>query len=220
MSDTSAFPFGSAGGSGDDAARPDRRKLLLFVAVGVLAVALVGYLLTAVIGGKFQGKAPPAGGPSLPPIAGGPLALPGASAQPSPNASPAPTPGPQSFAITGDRNPFIPLVTEGAGAGSGAVPAIPGTPGGTLPAVPGTPGGTGSAPSPSPSGAPTTTTFKLVSVSGTYAAVTINEKSYTVKPGQTFATKYRLITISDGKCAEFTQSGNPLSLCEGQTVTF
>lgn len=197
MTDTTAFPFdGEASTDEEITAGPNRRRLLLFIAVGVVVAALIGYLLVGVLFAGSEQLAPGAANPLVP----GASRLTPASPTPSPKAAP------QSVAAAG-RNPFLPLVAPvaaAAPAGGAAAPA------GAAPAVP----------TSAPSSTPGMTTFKVLSVSGNQAVVTIDGKRYTPSTGQAFATTYRLVSTSDGMCADFTKGQTRFGLCEGQTLIF
>lgn len=197
MTETATFPFDTSTSPDDEAATgPDRRKLLLLIAVGVIVSSVVGYFLAVSLFGGAE--------PATTPKALSPTAAPQASALPS--ASPPATPRVVAGAV--NRNPFLPLVYPPA-AGSGGTAAAPAAP---APAVT-TPAGSAATPA-------GMSAFKLLSVAGSQAVVTIDSVRYTVSAGQGFAGTYKLVATSGGACADFTNSGKRMSLCEGQTLLF
>ncbi len=203
MTETATFPFdASTISDDDDAAGPDRRKLLLLIAVGVIASALVGYFVAVqLFGGAEPVTAPVTGARTVP--------APLAAASP-----PAPAAPPRSVTAAANRNPFVPLAfapVAAAAAGSGSAAAAPRAP--LAAAAP--------AQQPSTSAAtPGMTTFKVLSISGNQAVVTIDGSRYTASVGQTFAKTFKLIATSGGVCGDFSNGATRLGLCEGQTLIF
>ncbi|MEP6696015.1 MAG: hypothetical protein ABJA34_03950 [Pseudonocardiales bacterium] len=196
MSETSGFPFDPDVGA-PAAGAGSRRRLLLFVAAGVLILAALGYYLAvSVLGGTD---------PVVPAVAGrSRLPDPGALAAPS-----MPNVAPKTFSDVIGRDPFGPLVTAPA---AGAAAAAPAAPAPTAIPAPGAAGATGTTPG--------MTTFKVLGVSGNQAIVSLDTKKYTVTVGATFATAYKLLKTSGGSCAAFAYGEMRFDLCEGQTLIF
>lgn len=201
---------------------PNKRTMvILCVILGLLAVvALVRYAGMATGGGDD----------------GGTTAEPAASATPAPTVPPStpsttPTttaPG-QPTVPTGDfdtfvtRDPFEPVVqvgTSDAGSTSGEAVATGGAAGGAAAAgtvaEPGK-GGT-SATGTSASSGPSLTVVDVVAApDGTMqATVKVGSDQYTVSPGQTFATSYKVVSLS-GTCGQFLYGDSAFQLCEGQS---
>lgn len=198
MTDQATFPFDAMAEPDDPATGMDRRRLLLFLSVGVIASAVIGYfLVVALFSGDDQIAAPTASTltTSAPPAS----STPSASLAPAPQSSPGPV----------NRNPFIPLVFPpaagtGAGAPAAGATAAPGS------AVP-------------PQSAPTTpgmVTFKVLSVAGTRAVVNVDGVRYAASVGRTFAKTYKLVATAGGACGDFLSGGSRFVLCEGQTLIF
>lgn len=192
MSDTATFPFDTSQDLDDVEATKSRRPLYLLLAVGAVVAAVVGYFLAvSVFGGAGEVAAPAAVSPTAP------------AANASPSTNP-PQQVRQTVAVGVNRNPFLPLVFPTTAGGTAAAPVA--------------------TPAPSPSAQQTTTpgmtTFKVLSIAGSRATVSIDGVRYTVTVGQSFARTYKLVSTSGGVCGEFTNAGSRLGLCEGQTLIF
>jgi hypothetical protein len=110
--------------------------------------------------------------------------------------------------------------TTAATGGTGGTGATGGT-GGTGGTNTGGTGGAGAASAP-PAGSqnPTGgTPVQLVQVipASNQAVVQVGSTAYTVTPGQTFATSYKLVSLS-GSCGQFLFGDSPFSLCTGEQV--
>ena len=143
----------------------------------------------------------------------------------------------ETFQIFEVKNPFLPLVSEGAGGGGAAAAPGTGTTGGTTagttggtttgPAAgtetpstgPGTGTGAAGAAEPQPSGgtrvsmleAPFTQGGRLV------ANVKVGSTVYTVGEGDTFATSFKVVSL-DASCGVFLFGDSRFTLCAGQEV--
>jgi hypothetical protein len=159
-----------------------------------IAAALVGVLLAVVVFFAFfrgGGEEPvPFSGPTLTPRA-------------TPRATASPSPVPQTFDSFEGKDPFKPLVS----AAGGGTPSPGATPTGT--------------PSPGPTGGPSgqrVTLLEITTRGGVrYATVEVNDRSYTVKEGDTFAGSYRVIDLTSN-CGTFVFGDERFTLCVGQEV--
>lgn len=199
MSETTSFPFDSTPGAhAVDGEGGNRRRLLLLVGAGVLVVAVLGYFLAvSVLGGGTDALPVGGGAPHLP---GGAIAA---------TAPAAPKVVPKTFAGVVGRDPFGALVTAPTGGGAVATGGAA-----TTPAAPPAPAAT------TPATTPGMTTFKVLSVSGSKATVSVDAKKYTMSVGQVFAKSYKLLKTTGGSCAAFAYGEMRFSLCEGQTFIF
>lgn len=176
--------------------RPAGRRInpVLLVLVGVVALAALVFLVIIPLFGGDDTR------PTTP-----------AARRPSPSttASPTPTPAPpaETFEQFGAKDPFRPLVTEGA-------PPAPG-PGGTpAPAAP----GPGAAGAPAPAGGQRVQLIDVFDDAGTTKAqVRVGSTVYTVAPGQVFANNFKLVSVS-GNCATLLHGDDKFTLCEGEEV--
>ncbi len=127
----------------------------------------------------------------------------------SPRATASPSPVPQTFDSFEGKDPFEPLVPPAGGPAGTPSPGATATP---------APGGT---PTPGPTGGPSGQRFTLLEITTQngvrYATVEVNDRSYTVKEGDTFAGNYRVIDLTD-TCGTFVFGDERFTLCEGQEV--
>ena len=176
----------------------DRRQKTLVAVLGGLIVLAVAFLL----------------------LSGGGSTIEGVSSPPVTRTSPTPTVTSTTPPLTGQafegKDPFQPLVV--------AVPA--GTTGGPAPS-----GSPGSTPTPAPTGSITgvnggnssssSVTVTLLDIrkqSGKLVAtVDVNGKDYNVSTGQTFASNFRVLSLSSS-CGTFVFGDERFSLCIGQQV--
>jgi hypothetical protein len=199
MSETTTLPFDSASAApaAETEQRPDRRKLLLILAAGAVVFALLGYFV------------------ALPFLSGGTAKVPPAADAPARAAAGTAVPAkpkvvPKTFNDVIGRDPFAPLVTAAAATAAAA--------GGTAAAAGGTAATTPATTTPATTAGKTT--FKVITVTGSKAAVSVDAKKYTVSTGHVFATTYRLLKTTGGSCASFSYGEMRFSLCEGQTFIF
>src|SRR5438093_4815477 len=170
----------------------DRRALII---VGLIVVVAAAALFLLPKGSKKSTAALGPGG--APPAVGG---------NPTPSPSPSAKPSPKQVLVFSGRDPFDP--SQGGGTLAPATPSG----GGVSPA--GSPG-------PGPGGGSSATvngqTVVLVSIftSGGQkrAQVEVDGTTYTVAPGDSFATNFQLVSI-DGTCANFLSGSQPFPLCE------
>ncbi|MDP9240554.1 MAG: hypothetical protein M3O55_07950 [Actinomycetota bacterium] len=200
MSETTSFPFDSTPGApAVDGEVGNRRRLLLLVAAGVLVVAVLGYFLAVTVLGGGNDQLPV--GRSAPHLPGGALVATAPAV--------APKVVPKSFAGVVGRDPFGALVTAPTGGGAAATGGAATTP----TAAP-------TAPATTPATTPGMTTFKVLSVTGSKATVSVDTTKYTMNVGQVFAKTYKLLKTTGGSCASFAYGEMRFSLCEGQTFIF
>jgi hypothetical protein len=202
---------------------PDRKRLAIIGGVGVVVVgALAVFALTS--GGGGGGSASPTSSTRASASAAtAPRRLPTAST----TTTTAVATMPDSFQTFTERNPFQPSVDLGtaggttpttAGAPVAPSPTATTTAGTGTAAAPGKTTGAGSVASPGPGAG---TAVQLLSVSSAggapTASVQVGSTVYTVTPGQTFATSYKLVSLS-GSCGKFLFGDSPFSLCTGEQV--
>lgn len=169
------------------------------VLVVVLAVAAVAALVFGVILPLFGGEEEE----TSPPAARRPATT---ATTPAPTA-PAAQPPAETFEQFGAKDPFRPLVVEGA------PPAAPGAP---APAP--APAGAGAAGAPAPSGGQQVQLLDIFEEGGTTKAqIRVGSTVYTVAPGTVFATNFKLVSIS-GNCATLLHGDDKFTLCEGEEV--
>ncbi|MFN2613370.1 MAG: hypothetical protein ABR552_00950 [Actinomycetota bacterium] len=164
-----------------------RREQMIIAAGIVLLIAVIGYALVSSGGGSNE---PESIGPSLKPR----------------TSTPTPTPSGAGTVVgaTGEgRNPFEPGIGS-SGAPGGGPPPTPSS---------GGPGG------PNPSGEQRRVTLIDVFKQGDtpMATVSVADKNYTVKKGQTFATNFQVLDITD-RCGTFLFGDERFSLCIGQEI--
>ena len=187
-----------------------RRKVspVLLVVLGVLIVALAVRLAT--LGGDEEG-----GDTTATPTPTTRAQDPGAVPTPAPTASPSPsvspTAPPQTFEVFEAKDPFRPLVVATA-------PAPPPGPGGT-PAPTATPtAGPGAGGAPAPGGGQVVELVDVITVDGTTKAqVRVGSTVYTVAPGETFASTFKVVAVS-GTCATMLNGDDKFTLCRGEQV--
>jgi cytoskeletal protein RodZ len=201
------------------------KRLAVIGAVG--AVAVLGLLVFALTrGGGSSSSSPPTTAPSSRTVSERALAT-GRRAQTTPSTTTTTTPVesmPDSFETFTERNPFQPAVGVSTGAttpntGATTVTTAPssGTTNGTVT------GGTATTetttpPSQNPSSGTVVQLLEVVPVNGQQSArVQVASTVYTVAPGQTFATSYKLVSLS-GSCGQFLFGDSPFQLCTGQQV--
>ena len=206
----------------DDAAKQRKVNPVLLVALGVVAVGAVVYLVTSLGGGGSSPPAAPAPGTTASPAA--PAPSPSPTAAPSPAASPISPP--ETFELFESKDPFRPLVVAGTGGGGSGTGTTGGTTGG------GTTGGTGATPSPTPAtspgpgagGAPAPAggqpveLLDVIDDEGTAKAqVKVGDTVHTVATGETFASTFKVLSIS-GTCATMLNGDDKFTLCKGEQV--
>jgi len=168
---------------------PRERALAIILAI-IVVLAVLFVLLSG-------------GGGSIPPISSGPIL------HPSSSSSATPTSPPETGQAFEGKDPFQPLVVAAAPGPSGS-PAP--TPTGSITGVNGNNGGGGSTPA-------TTVTLLDIRKQGgkLVATVEVNGKDYTASEGQTFATNFRVVSLSSS-CGTFVFGDERFSLCIGQQV--
>lgn len=202
MSETmTTFPFEASLDNGVEPETPDRRKLFVLLAVGVLIAALLGYFVAVPLLSADKVTSPP-------PVVGHAAA---AGAKVNPVVPPKVVP--KTFAGVTGKDPFHPLVRQPAAGAAGTSTTTTST---TAPAA----GSTVTQPATTPATTPGMVTFKVLSVSGSKATVSVDTKKYTASVGQVFAKSYKLLKTSGGSCAAFVYGEMRFSLCEGQTFIF
>ena len=203
MSQTS-FPFpgtqvGDGPGASEDDARGNRRTIVILALVGVLVVGALAYFFV------FAGGEDKATDNSLPsPRSTGSV--------PTPTKAPAVVKAPKLSKKAVGKDPFKPLVVQGAPAAAPAV--VPAVGGGTTTA---TGGGT------TTTGGGTTSTkaltVKVLSVASdnTSGRVTVGGKSYSVAVGDVFGTYFKTLRLKNGNCGSFSYGDERFDLCEGES---
>jgi hypothetical protein len=167
------------------------RERALAIILGIIVVLAVLFLLLS--GG---------GGETIPPSSSGPIVRPSSS-------STAPASPPETGQAFEGKDPFQPLVVAIAPGPSGNPAPIPT---GSITGVNGGTGGTGSTP------AMTVTLLDIRKQGGKLVAtVEVGGKDYTASAGQTFATNFRVISLSSS-CGTFVFGDERFSLCIGQEV--
>jgi hypothetical protein len=126
-----------------------------------------------------------------------------------------------SFDVYAGRDPFQPPIdVTSAAASTGAASTATGAGAAATGASASTGASTGAAntstAAPSQNPAPAKT-IALVEVDGTSAKVQVGGTMYTVAAGQTFATSYKLVSLS-GNCGAFLFGDSSFSLCTGEQV--
>ena len=204
---------------------PDTKRLAVIGAAGaVVILGLLVFALTRGSGKSSSASSPSTTAPSSRSVSQRALAA-GRRAQTSPSTTTTTTTTPvesmpDSFETFTERNPFEPAV----GVSTGVTPTTPTTTGTTATTAPAT--GTGGAattetttpPSQNPSSGTVVQLLEVVPVSGQSSArVQVGSTVYTVTPGQTFDTSYKLVSLS-GSCGQFLFGDSPFQLCQGQQV--
>ena len=173
---------------------PRERALAIILAI-IVVLAVLFLLLSG-------------GGGTLPPISSGPIV------QPSSSATATPTSPPETGQAFEGKDPFQPLVVvvapgpSGPGASGSPAPA----PTGSITGVNGNSGGGGATPA-------TTVTLLDIRKQGgkLVATLEVNGKDYMASEGQTFATNFRVVSLSSS-CGTFVFGDERFSLCIGQQV--
>lgn len=189
---------------------PKNRRLVVFIAVGGL---LVGALLAYNLFGKGSDSSSAAKASA--PASNAITASKTASSTTSTTAPPGePSVPGGTFDVFATRNPFEPVVQITP---STPIETTPTTTGGTSPTTtPTTP--TTAPPSQNPSAGTPVALIDVFEQDGqTLVRVQVGSTVYTVAAGQTFATSYKLVSVS-GTCAQFLYGDSPFSLCEGEEV--
>jgi hypothetical protein len=165
----------------------------------VLAVILLGAVFFFVVKPLFFGE-----------NTATPTAPPAATSVIKPSVKPSPTPAappPETFEVFESKDPFRPLVSEGGAAGG---TTSTGTTAGTTSA--------GAAGAPAPSGGQQVSVVDVFTDNGvTKAQVKVGSTVFTVAPGDTFATTFKLVSIS-GNCATMLNGDDKFTLCKGEEV--
>lgn len=185
---------------------PNKRTMVVLCTIlGILAVVAVFRFMSLGGGGGHDS---------------GSTSEPAASTRTTPAAPPAAAttvttePPGEPVVPTGDfdalatRDPFEPVVelnTTSASEGSAS----------TAPTSASSAGGSAAAPTPAPSGT-RVLLVDVVDVDGVVQAqLQVNGQPVTVAPGQTFATSFKLVSIS-GTCAQLLYGDAAFSLCKGE----
>lgn len=212
-----------------EAAAGNRRAL-------IMALGGVGLLLVVFLGSRLLGG----GGDDEP--AAPPPASPGVTAAPTTTTT---LPGPadlETFEVFTTKNPFIPLSGAGSGGGAGGgTGSGGGTGGGTGTGGGGTGGGstggggtgggsggssgsggsgTGSGSSAEPSRSERVSLLEIFVEGGrTVANVRVNDTVYKVGEGDAFASRYRVVSLSQAEgCGRFLFGDDQFRLCRGEQV--
>jgi hypothetical protein len=182
-----------------------RRRL---VVVAVLVVVAAGACSK---GGGGGGQAAPT---TLPSVEG-----------PAPSVTTTTAPGTiETFEVFSTKNPFTPLVgPAGSGGTTGTVPATGGTTGGTTGTGGGTAGGTGGASDGTTAGVEPQTAQRVAlqdvfSEGGAVKAnVRVNSTVYKVGVGETFADRYKVLSLDQSsECGRFLFGDSAFRLCRGE----
>ena len=174
------------------------RERALIIIVGVIAILALVYVLFLSGGGNA------------------PEAFPTFTPRPSSRPTDQPTPTqpavPETFEVFEGKDPFRPLVALGGSTGGG-------TTGGTTTGTTTTGGTTTGAPSSGGTSASQHVTLISIDGSGSNrtATVDVDSTEYTVKVGDTFASNYRVKSLSSS-CGTFVFGDQTFTLCVGQEV--
>ena len=202
---------------------PDRKRLAIIGGVGVVVVGALAVFALSRGGGGGGSASPTSSTRASASAATAPRRVPSAST----TTTTAVATMPDSFQTFTERNPFQPSVNVGSSDGTTSTTTGTGA-AGTTPSTTATTAGSG-APSGNTVGAGSVgspaagagTAVQLLSVSSAGAAPTasvqVGSTVYTVTPGQTFATSYKLVSLS-GNCGKFLFGDSPFSLCTGEQV--
>lgn len=188
------------------AAKGNRRLVVVIAVGGVLVGGLLAYNLFGQGGddGNATTSAPAPKAvtqPTTAPPTTTTTAAPGAPSVPG-----------GEFDVFATRNPFEPVVqiTPTGGTSTGGTPTGTGGTTGTTTAT--------TTPSQNPSAGTSVALLDVFDQGGrTLARVQVGSTVYTVGPGETFATSYKLVSLS-GTCGQFLYGDSPFSLCEGEEV--
>jgi len=176
-----------------------RERTLAIVLAGLVVLALLFLLLSGGGGGTIEGV-------NSPPVVR-------TSATPTVTSTTPPETG-QAFE---GKDPFQPLVVA-VPAGTGGTPTPGTTTGGTSPTPAPTGSITGVTGGSSSSSAVTVTLLDIRKQNGKLVAtVDVNGKDYNASQGETFATNFRVLSLSSS-CGTFVFGDERFSLCIGQQV--
>jgi hypothetical protein len=193
------------------AAPANNRRITIILIVGGVFVALLA-AVNLMGGGGGGGEA--GDDSTITPAAtaaGGALATP-------PTTAPAPAPSlpNEQFDAFATRNPFEPAIQVTEDIDTGTEPIDSGTDPGTATPPPDTAPPRASSPDPT-----TGTVVALIDVFDeggiTMARIQVGSTVYTVAAGQTFATSYKVVSLS-GTCGQFLYGDSPFTLCENEQV--
>jgi hypothetical protein len=127
----------------------------------------------------------------------------------------------ETFELFAPRDPFEPLIDEGAastGTGTGTTPGTGGTSDGLGDGAPGGGDGNGAA-----NGGTTVQGHRVQVIDvfrqggTTRVQVEVDGTVYTVETGETFAESFQLVSAS-GRCASFLFGDDQFTLCEGEEI--
>lgn len=194
--------------------RVNRRVLALAAAAVVLVlVVLVPRLLS---GGGGDSPSPTSAPPAFP--SGAPP-----TTAPTGGGAGSPTRPPETFEVFATKNPFLPLrgpagvgapATGAPGAGAAGGGAGTGGAGGGQPAG-GQPAGTGG--NEPRRGERVAVTDIFVEGGRTVAQVRVNDTVYKVSPGQVFASRFKVMSLSQAeRCGRFLFGDDSFRLCKGE----
>jgi hypothetical protein len=204
------------------AAKSNNRRVTIILIVGGVCVALLA-AFNLMSGGGGGGGGSSDQSSAIPPITTAESPGSAAAGTTATTAPPAPDLPNGEFDVFATRNPFEPAVqvtsdTTDAGTVPNAGTTDAGTSGSSTQAgtpTDTTPPATGS---PQPSAGTTVALIDVFDQGGvTMARVQVGSTVYTVAAGQTFATSYKVVSIS-GTCGQFLYGDSPFSLCEGEQV--
>lgn len=195
-------PVGPGGDPGS------RRRLPVLLGAGVVLLVLVVIAVWALSGGGGD-EAPPTAAPREP--------APGGR---GPTTTTAPgTGGGETFEVFTTRNPFLPLRSPQGGPlppGAAGPQPSPGGPAplGVPPARPPAPGRT------EPRRGPRVALLDVFAEGRrTVANVRVNDTVYKVAPGQSFASGFRVVSLSRAEgCGRFLFGGNSFRLCKDEEI--
>lgn len=137
------------------------------------------------------------------------------SAESAPPAAPAEPPT-ETFEVFESKDPFRPLVLPPNLGGTGTTGGT--TSGGTTSGGTTTSTGGGAAGGAAPTGGQQVTLLDVFSDGGTNKAqIKVGSTVYTVVVGETFATNFKLVSIS-GTCTTLLHGDDKFTLCEGEQV--
>ncbi|MGH2706208.1 MAG: hypothetical protein ACRDJ4_14320 [Actinomycetota bacterium] len=184
---------------------PSRRvNPALLVVLAIVAVVAVGVLVFQLF----------SGGPEETPSVSPPRTT--TPTTPAPRTTATASPPPETFEVFESKDPFRPLVVAGGGGGAAA-----GTTTGTTGTATGTTTGTtsvGAAGASAPTGGQRVSVLDVFDDQGTTKVqVKVGGTVYTVTAGQTFASNYKLVSVS-GSCATLLRGDDKFTLCEGEEV--
>lgn len=184
---------------------PSNRRVVVIGAVGLVLIAAFFVWSRSQGSGDGAGSEAPA---TTTTTAATPGPAPTGGVEP-PDAEPE-VPG-GSFEVFSTRDPFEPPID--------LTPAPAPTPSPTAPAPgPTTPAPTAPAPGPAPAPGVAVALLEVFEQDGALRArVQVGSTVYTVGPGDTFATSFRVVSLA-GTCGQFLYGDSPFQLCEGEQV--